>query len=129
VLDLKFYVGITPPNDSDHFYNNFLMTPQTSQTSAHASLLRISPKDNVLVLTSTLVSGSEIHVSGVTRVFDHDLALGHKIAACDIKKGEKIFKCHFPIGSAKVDIPMGEHVHLHNMQSDYLPTYDRGETL
>ena len=105
------------------------MTDQAPQTSEDSSLLRISPNDNVLVLTSTLSSGSEIHVGGVTRVFDHDLALGHKIAACDIKKGEKIFKCHFPIGSAKTDIQVGEHVHLHNMQSDYLPTYDRGETL
>ena len=105
------------------------MTDQAPQTSEDSSLLRISPNDNVLVLTSTLSSGSEIHVGGVTRVFDHDLALGHKIAACDIKKGEFFFKCHFPIGSAKADIQVGEHVHLHNMQSDYLPTYDRGETL
>ena len=28
-----------------------------------------------------------------------------------------------PIGSATRDIEPGEHVHLHNMKSDYLPTY------
>ena len=71
-------------------------TSQTAQTSEGSSLLRISPNDNVLVLTSTLSSGSEIHVGGVTRVFDHDLALGHKIAACDIKKGEFFIKGKFP---------------------------------
>ncbi len=105
------------------------MTHQTSQTAEDSSLILISPNDNVFVITSTLSSGSEIQVNGLTRAFEHDLALGHKIAACDIKKGDKIYKCHFPIGSAKVNILMGEHVHLHNMQSDYLPTYDRGDTL
>jgi len=29
------------------------------------------------------------------------------------------------IGSATRDIAVGEHVHLHNMKSDYLPTYTR----
>jgi len=28
-----------------------------------------------------------------------------------------------PIGSATRAIKAGEHVHLHNMKSDYIPTY------
>ncbi|HRJ73596.1 MAG TPA: SAF domain-containing protein [Terrimicrobiaceae bacterium] len=41
----------------------------------------------------------------------------------DIRTGEKILKYGVPIGSATCDIAFGEHVHLHNMKSDYLPTY------
>ena len=34
-----------------------------------------------------------------------------------------LLKYGVSIGSALRDIAAGEHVHLHNMQSDYLPTY------
>ena len=51
------------------------------------------------------------------------LSLGHKLAARDIRAGEKILKYRSPIGSATQDIAAGEHVHLHNMKSDYLQTY------
>ena len=56
------------------------------------------------------------------------LGLGHKLAAREIRAGEKIIKCHAPIGSANRDIALGGHVHLHNIKSDYLPTFERGGT-
>jgi hypothetical protein len=45
------------------------------------------------------------------------------VAARDISAGEKIFKYGAPIGSATRDICAGSTVHVHNMKSDYLPTY------
>jgi hypothetical protein len=30
-----------------------------------------------------------------------------------------------PIGSAVCAIALGEHVHTHNIKSDYLPTFER----
>ena len=68
---------------------------------------------------------------GETQVpLDRDLGLGHKIALRDIEPGEKILKFGFPIGSATMAIAAGAHVHVHNMKSDYLPTYtlDQGAT-
>jgi hypothetical protein len=56
-------------------------------------------------------------------VFTQDIAIGHKVAACDIKAGEKVHKCGLPIGSAKEMIPAGSHMHLHNLKSDYIATY------
>ena len=50
---------------------------------------------------------------------------GHKIASRTIKKGEKVIKFGRPIGTATQDINKGDHVHLHNLKSDYLPTYTR----
>ena len=41
--------------------------------------------------------------------------------------GEKIIKCRAPIGSATCPIATGAHVHLHNMKSDYLPTFIRSD--
>ncbi len=46
------------------------------------------------------------------------IPMGHKVALCDIKKGEKVMKYGFPIGVAKEDIPQGTHVHTHNVSSD-----------
>ena len=42
---------------------------------------------------------------------------GHKIALCDIKKGEEIIKYGEAIGAASRDIAAGDYVHIHNMDS------------
>ena len=60
-----------------------------------------------------------------TIVVENSIPLGFKVAARDIAAGEKILKYGAPIGSARQVIRVGEIVHTHNMQSDYLPTYDR----
>jgi len=92
---------------------------QTDQSG----LLRIAVEDNVFVLMRPLSEGGRLQLGGRTVVFASPLGLGHKIAARDITAGEKIIKYGAPIGSAVRDIAMGEHVHLHNIRSDYIPTY------
>jgi hypothetical protein len=85
-------------------------------------LLLLHPADNVLTVIATLEAGQRVHVG------DHDVAipkrlpLGHKVAARGIAAGEKIIKYGAPIGSATQAIAAGEHVHTHNVRSDYLPT-------
>ena len=88
-----------------------------------SGLLRIAEEDNVFVLMRPLSEGERIRLGGRTVVFDSPLGLGHKIAARDIAAGEKIIKYGVPIGLAVLDIALGEHVHLHNIRSDYIPTY------
>ena len=51
------------------------------------------------------------------------MPLGHKLARRDIAAGEKIVKYDAPIGSATAAIRAGEHAHVHNIKSDYTPTY------
>lgn len=51
------------------------------------------------------------------------LDLGHKIARRPIAAGDKILKYGAPIGSAIRDIVVGEHVHIHNIKSDYTATH------
>ena len=89
-------------------------------------LLWISERDNVYVLLRPLTEGTPFRVGDQTIVCEASLGLGHKIAACNIASGEKIIKYGAPIGSAIRDIRMGEHVHLHNIKSDYIPTYTLG---
>jgi altronate hydrolase len=42
---------------------------------------------------------------------------GHKVALCDIKKGENITKYGYPIGIATSDIKKDEIVHTHNLKT------------
>ena len=46
-----------------------------------------------------------------------NLATGHKIAVCDIEKGEDIIKYGYPIGYATENIKEGDAVHSHNMKT------------
>ena len=91
------------------------------------STVLLSPGDNIVVLARSLSSGESLEVGGVSRLLDVPLGLGHKLAARPIRSGEKILKYGVPIGSATCDIDAGDHVHLHNMKSDYLPTYTLDE--
>jgi hypothetical protein len=93
--------------------------------SADPRLLRLHPADNVLTVIATLEAGAGLRVGDVQMVVPARLPLGHKIAARAIGAGEKIVKYGAPIGSASRDIAAGEHVHTHNVQSDYLPTFLR----
>ena len=94
---------------------------QTEGTSR--KLLRIHRDDNVLIVVTPVRPGDRDVINGCVVVFTQDIAIGHKVAAHDIKAGEKVYKCGVPIGSAKDMIPAGAHVHLHNLKSDYIATY------
>lgn len=86
-------------------------------------LMRIHPDDNVMVVKRTIEPGDVQIIGGTPVTFQRSIGLGHKIAATDIGKGTQVVKFGVPIGSATEDIPLGGHVHLHNLKSDYLPTY------
>ncbi len=86
-------------------------------------LVRLGRDDNVLVLATGLPEGATIRVSGVEVTLTAPLTLGHKIAARTIEKGETIVKYGAPIGAATEAIPLGAHVHVQNVRSNYTPSY------
>lgn len=86
-------------------------------------LVCLHHKDNVVVLACALKAGETVRIEDSDYVLEQDLGLGHKLARRAIGAGEKIFKYGVAIGSATEPIAAGAHVHLHNMKSDYLPTF------
>jgi altronate dehydratase len=90
-----------------------------------ARLLLLFPDDNICVATAEIEAGATLHIYTQPIVAATSIPLGHKVAARTIAAGHKIYKYGAPIGSATRDIAPGEHVHTHNMKSDYLPTYLR----
>lgn len=86
-------------------------------------LLRLAPADNVLIVRQALQPGDIVEVEGVSITVPVRLGLGHKLAAAPIAAGDKVVKYGAPIGRATEAIPVGAHVHIHNVVSDYTPTY------
>src|SRR6476660_10038886 len=86
-------------------------------------LLLLDAEDNVLIATSRIRAGETVMVGGVAIVLSADLPIGHKLARRPIASGDKVLKYGAPIGSATRDIAVGSHVHVHNVKSDYTPTY------
>jgi len=101
-----------------------IQEPARELASHHdARLLLLHPHDNVLILICNLDAGESYTVGRSSFLNAQPLSLGHKIARADIPTGGKILKYGAPIGSASQPIAIGDHVHLHNLQSDYLPTF------
>ena len=88
-------------------------------------LLRIHKNDNVVIVVTSIHAGDHEIIDGNDITFTQEIGIGHKVAARQIKAGEKVYKCGVSIGSAKEDIPVGTHIHLHNLKSDYISTYTR----
>jgi len=105
------------------FSRNNMPTPSDPDTDQRVLIL--SPGDNVMVAVAEIEAGESLAVEGRRLKTAVRLPMGHKLARRNIRAGEKILKYGTSIGSATRDIAAGEHVHTHNMKSDYLPTYAR----
>ncbi|MCT4565734.1 MAG: UxaA family hydrolase [Maledivibacter sp.] len=78
--------------------------------------------DNVATIFGQVEGNSEIDVidskgeKTVVKVLEN-IPYGHKIALKEIKKGEQITKYGEGLGIATIDIEVGKHVHVHNIES------------
>ena len=85
--------------------------------------LKVNDKDNVAVVFNEEAKKGEkldirdpkgeIHVVKLL----NDIPYGHKVAVNTIKKGTPILKYGEEIGVSTVDIQIGDHVHVHNLDS------------
>ncbi len=85
----------------------------------------LNKEDNVFVCCKQILSGELTSVEGIEITMSSDLTVGHKVARKVILKGEKIIKYGVSIGSATENITFGDHIHMHNMKSDYIASHTR----
>lgn len=90
--------------------------------SKKVNALKINQKDNVATALGPMAPGdmaSIIYEKAplVEIVSKSEIPLGHKIAATTIPKGELVIKYGESIGQAMVDVEIGSHVHIHNVQN------------
>ena len=93
--------------------------------SALPALLLLHPSDNVFVARRALLEGETIVVDGQEITISQAVPLGHKVARWALAPGAAVLKYGAAIGSTTRPVLPGEHVHLHNMKSDYLPSHTR----
>ncbi len=95
------------------------------------NILKIHEKDNVAVALTAAGAGDKFIADGHEIILAEDIPAGHKVALRAISAGENVIKYGFPIGHAKENIPVGHHVHTHNLASnlsgllsyEYTPNY------
>ena len=88
----------------------------------------LHPDDNVLICRASAGAGQTVEIDGQDVALPSAIEVGHKIARRDLKTGDKVFRYGAPIGSMTQDVTRGGHVHMHNMQSDYIKTHTREVT-
>ena len=92
------------------------------------NLVLLHPDDNILVVAMPISAGQALTIDGATVTATSDVAVGHKIARRALAAGDKVLKYGAPIGSMKAAAVPGEHVHMHNMKSDYIASHTRQAT-
>ena len=78
-------------------------------------VLRVHPRDNVLVALRDLQPGETVRSAGEELIAKSAVPRGHKLAAATIGAGTAVTKYGWPIGRATQEIAAGEHVHTHNL--------------
>ena len=88
-------------------------------------IILLHPADNVLVCRAPVAAGERLEIDGQVVIAPNAVEIGHKIARHALGVGDKVLKYGAPIGSMTAAARAGEHVHLHNMKSDYIASHTR----
>lgn len=85
----------------------------------------LNEEDNVFICCQAANAGEALSIGKLKINLSTDIEVGHKVARKNLSIGQKIIRYGVPIGSAIHDIAIGDHVHMHNMKSDYIPSHTR----
>ena len=83
--------------------------------------IRLDARDNVAVATDALAAGEEVAIEGGSVTLGEPIPVGHKFALAAIEVDAPVYKYGEVIGIAIRPIPVGAHVHVHNVLSARLP--------
>lgn len=92
---------------------------------ATSHFVAIHPDDNILVCRKRAKAGDQVTIDGRACVLTDTIELGHKIARRLLATGDKVLRYGVPIGSMTCPAQLGEHIHVHNLSSDYIASHNR----
>lgn len=96
-----------------------------TNTKKIAQVILLHPNDNIVVCVAHIYTGDEILIDGQAVSAFKDIEVGHKLARRPLAVSDKVYRYGASIGSMTQAVQIGEHVHMHNMQSDYIPSHTR----
>lgn len=99
----------------------------TKTMNTDPRVLILAPGDNVAIAKTNIPAGTTLQIMGVTVKLKANMETGHKFAFLKVAKGGGITKYGAPIGVATQDIAPGDSMHIHNVTSNYIPTYTLDE--
>jgi altronate dehydratase small subunit len=95
----------------------------SSTQHTDARLILLAPEDNCLIAAARLPAGATVEIEGERVTLAKTIELGHKVARRALAQDEKVLRYGARIGHVTGPVARGEHLHTHNLESDYLPTY------
>ena len=89
-------------------------------TGACKRALLMDAGDNCVIALERIERGDKVCFEGGSVIALDGLDLGHKVAITDLTSGAQVIKHQAPIGSTTRAVATGEHLHTHNLKSDYI---------
>jgi altronate hydrolase len=77
--------------------------------------IKVEDRDDVAIAMEPLAAGEVIDVRGAPVALIEPIPAGHKFAVTPVAAGQPVLRYGFPIGTARIDIAPGAHVHTHNV--------------
>jgi hypothetical protein len=95
--------------------------------STNSAFVLIHPADNILVCCRPAVAGDSVKIDGVSYTLTQAITVGHKISRQELAVGDSVIKYGASIGSMTSAAEPAQHIHNHNLISDYLQSHTREE--
>jgi len=92
-------------------------------------VLKVDPKDNVIVALVDLPAGESVHLDGADYTVVKDIKAKHKFAAQDFEAGEQIIMYGVIVGKASQTIRKGEVITTENVKHQSAKVEGKTETL
>ncbi|WP_428067532.1 UxaA family hydrolase [Chryseobacterium gambrini] len=92
-------------------------------------VLKVNPKDNVIVALLDLSAGESVHLDGAEYKMVKDIKAKHKFAAVDFQEGDQIIMYGVIVGKANQSIRKGEVITTENVKHQSAKVEGKTETL
>lgn len=92
-------------------------------------VLKVNPKDNVIVALMDLPAGESVHLDGTDYTILKDIKAKHKFAAVDFEDGDHILMYGVIVGKANQSIKKGEVITTENVKHQSAKVVGKTETL
>ncbi|KQS93969.1 altronate dehydratase family protein [Chryseobacterium sp. Leaf394] len=92
-------------------------------------VLKVNPKDNVIVALMDLPAGESVHLDGTDYTILKDIKAKHKFAAVDFEDGDHILMYGVIVGKANQSISQGEVITTENVKHQSAKVVGKTDTL